>query len=44
MSAYVVVGIGYLGVWLVLGVIALCKADRKDVVAVVRALGRWGRR
>ncbi|MFI9577211.1 hypothetical protein ACIG5D_37755 [Microbispora rosea] len=28
---------------IVLGVVALLKADRKDVPAIVRALARWGK-
>lgn len=30
--------------WLVLGTVALVRADRKDIPEIMRWLSRWGRR
>lgn len=44
MPGAVAVAIAFLGVWLVLGLVALLRARQADIPAVVRALGRWPRR
>jgi hypothetical protein len=44
MSGSVLVTLAFLGVWLVLGLVALLRARQADIPAVVHALGRWLRR
>ncbi|MFI7629695.1 hypothetical protein [Microbispora rosea] len=44
VSSGAVVGVGFLVVWLVLGMYAIRKAKPEDIPAVIRALSRWGRK